>query len=142
MNRLRCEIELPPALEDFFDFEGILPTTADERRRFARMDLRSFGALEYRQTFPVLPRSSCWHRIYTKDLSRGGLCFLHSEQLFPMEQMHVILPAETVKTVLPRCERMIIEIRRCQRRGPRCYEIGACFISSFRDLAAEIASAS
>ena len=142
VSQLRCEIELPPSMEDFFDADGILPTTADERRRFARMDVRTFGALQYRQTFPCLARTPSWYRVYTKDLSRGGLCFLHSEQLYPLEQMHMILPSESVQTVIPRCNRVIVEIRRVRRLGPQCYETGACFVSDFRDIASEIVAAS
>jgi hypothetical protein len=132
INRLHCDIELPPSMADFFDASGILPTTVDERRRFARMDLRTFGALQYRQTFPVLDRMPGWHRVYTKDLSRGGLGFLHSEQLYPQEQMFLLLPAESTETTISRGQKFIVEVRRCRRLGNRCYQIGCCFVRSRR----------
>ena len=120
---LVCEVELPSSWEDFFDRRGMMPIALDEKRRFPRSYLRVSAALQYRQSFPALPRGETWHKVYTKDVCRNGVGFLHSEQLFPMEQLALVLPDG-------RCRR--IEVVRCRRIQPRCFEIGAVFITDFR----------
>ncbi len=67
---------------------------------------------------------AAWHKVYTKDVSRTGAGFLHGEQLFPKEQLTLLLPDG-------RCRP--IEVIRSRRVADHCYEIGAIFISSFRE---------
>jgi hypothetical protein len=81
------------------------------------------AALEHRQSLPALPRADTRHVVYTKDVSRGGIGFLHSEPLFPMEQFRLALPDGKSRT---------IEVVRCRRIQQRCFEIGAVFVSGFR----------
>jgi hypothetical protein len=121
---LPCEVELPAAWSDFFDHRGPTPTCPRERRRFPRPYLRAMAALRHQRSLPALARSTTWHKVYTKDVSRAGVGFLHSEQLFPMEQMRLVMPDG-------RCRR--IEVVRCRRIQERCFEIGATFISDFRE---------
>lgn len=116
-----CEIEMPAAWRNFFDESGVMPTCAGENRRFPRFYARGKGALERRQSLPGMPRLGGWHGIFTKNVSREGLGFLHSEQLFPRERMRVVL-ADGV----PRA----IEVTCCRRIQRRCYEIGARFIAA------------
>ena len=122
---LRCELELPSAWSDYFDRRGSMSMALEERRRFPRNYLRGVAALEYRQSLAALPRSEAWHAVYTKDVCRGGIAFLHSEPLYPMEQMNLALPDG---------KWLIIEVVRCRRIQHRCFEIGAIFATEFREL--------
>jgi hypothetical protein len=124
---IECKIELPSSWSDFFDRRGRLRGALEDKRRFPRIYLRASAAVQYRQSFPALPRPETWHKVYTKDVSRTGLGFLHSEPLYPMEQLCLVLPDGC-------CRR--IEVVRCRRIGPRCFEIGAVFIKEFRDAKA------
>ena len=120
---LKRELELPAAWSDFFDRRGSTPASLEENRRFPRSYLLGVAALAYRQSLPTLPRAETWHAVYTKDVSRGGIGFLHSEPLYPMEQMNLALPDG---------KSLIIEVVRCRRVQRRCFEIGAVFVSGFR----------
>jgi len=126
LDRLECEVELPSSWEDFFERTGRLATLPGDKRRYPRHYLRVAAALQHRQTFPALPRAAAWHKVYTKDISRCGLAFLHSQQLFPRERMRIILPDGQSR---------IVEVLRCRRIQRRCYEVGARMVEGFRELA-------
>lgn len=116
-----CLVRLPPSWTDFFEKTGLVQGAMSERRRFPRINLRSKAVLQYRQTFPSLPRPSLLYTVYTKDVSRSGVAFLHGEQLYPLEQMTLILPDGKLRT---------IQVVRCRRIGPSCFEIGAQFAAN------------
>jgi hypothetical protein len=116
---LKCNLELPKAWKDSFHQTGRLPGEYVDRRRHPRYHFRACAALEYRQTFPTLPRPQGWHKIFTNDLSRGGLSFLHSEPLFPRERMRVVLPGKGAK---------LIEVVWFVRVQDRCFRVGARFV--------------
>lgn len=120
LSACRCSVRLPAEWADFFEKSGPAPGAFDDRRQFPRLNLRGVAALRYRQTLPSLPRPAGWHRVYTKDICRGGLGFLHGEQLFPRERMTILLPDASSRA---------IEVVRCRRVGPDCYEIGARFVA-------------
>jgi len=121
LARSPCLVRLPPDWSDFFEKTGLVQGVMAERRQFPRINLRSRAVLQYRQTFPSLPRPAFTYTVYTKDISRSGLAFLHGEQLYPSEQMIIILPDGKPRK---------IEIVRCRRIGPSCFEIGARFAGS------------
>jgi hypothetical protein len=125
---LKCELELPSSWADYFDRRGPMPTTFQEKRRFPRSYLRTSAALQHRQSLLALPRAETWYKVYAKDVSRGGVGFLHGEQLFPLEQMNLVLPDGRSRP---------IEVVRCRRIQERCFEIGAVFIAGFREAGAE-----
>ena len=116
---LRCDLQLPSSWQDEFGQAGQVPSRYHERRRHPRYHFQVCGALEYRQTFPSLDRPSGWHRIFTNGLSRGGLSFLHGEQLFPRERMRILLPGQELKC---------IEIAWSSRVQERCFRVGARFV--------------
>jgi hypothetical protein len=123
---LRCDIQLPSSWQDKLGQAGQAPTRYHERRRQPRYHFRVCGALEYRQTLPSLHRPHGWHQIFTNGLSRGGLSFLHSAQLFPRERMQILLPGRN-----PKC----VEIVWCRRVQERCFYVGARFVEQLRNLA-------
>ena len=128
VERLNCDVRLPDSWGDFFSESGPLPP--DSRRQYARWRIRGYAALQYHQTAPALVRSPCWHRVFVKDISRGGIGFLHSEQLFPLEQMRIILPDTRLERLLPNRLESVLEVTRCLRIQKNCYEVGARFVGS------------
>lgn len=116
---LRCEVNLPRSWKDELGQVGPLPLRYVERRRHPRFHFRVCAALEHGQTFPSLPRANVWYQVFTKHLSRGGISFLHSEQLFPRERMRIVLPERGMSAV---------EIVWCARVQERCFQVGARFV--------------
>ena len=133
MSHFRCDIMIPQSMSDFFDTDKSHAIMADERRRYKRWTFRNLAVLEHRQSLNDLKRSPSWYRIYTKDISISGIAFLHSEQLFPLEQMRIILPKESVKPLFKDHNTKYIEVLRCRKWGERCYEVGAQFVDKLRD---------
>jgi hypothetical protein len=125
---LKCEVNLPAWWEDSSDKTGLLPGKYVDRRRHPRYHFRVSAALQYRQTFPALPRPDVRHRVFTKDLSRSGLSFLHSESLFPRERMQLFLPQHGART---------IEVVWCTRIQERCFHVGARFVERSGGLRGE-----
>jgi hypothetical protein len=113
-----CEVQLPADWQRSSQDNTLFACRPEDNRRFPRRGLTAMAALQYRQTLPVLQRPNRWHRIYLVNLSRGGLAFLHSEQLFPREQMHVLFPGG---------EDRLVEVARCRRINDKCFEIGVSF---------------
>ena len=132
IGNLRCEIQIPSCLSGFFDIPQSEPVMADDRRRYKRWNCRNVGALECRQTLAHVKRTQGWSRIFLKDVSLGGLAFLHSEQLFPLEQMRILLPEKVLKPLAETHRKRIVEVVRCRKHGNRCYEIGAMYVDEFR----------
>ena len=120
-----CEVQLPDNWVEGADNNESFIAVYEESRRHHRWNFCSTAALEYRQSFPSMRRPSGWHRVYTVNVSRGGLSFLHSEQLFPQELAEIVfLDGSTHQ----------IKIVRCCWIQERCFEIGARFIT-FHDIA-------
>jgi hypothetical protein len=116
---LKCDVSLPSSFEDDACRSGQLPGAYSEKRRHPRFNFGGCAALKYRQTFPALSRPLDWHKVFTKDLSRGGLSFLHSEPLFPRERVQIVLPLQEAKT---------IEVVSCVRVQERCFRVGGRFV--------------
>jgi hypothetical protein len=120
LEKLDCAVQLPDKWFDFYDRRGPVPATSADRRRYARLHCPGQAALQVKTTLPAIDRGQQVHCILTKDISRGGLSFLHTEQLFPHEKVKLWL-------TIGEHDAMIV---RCQRRNENCYEIGAVFISA------------
>ena len=116
---LKCDVTLPSSFEDNARQTGQLPGAYSERRRHPRFNCGGCAALKYRQTFPALSRPDGWYKVFTKDLSRGGLSFLHSDPLFPRERVQIVLPRQGAR---------IIEVVSCIRVQDRCFRVGARFV--------------
>ncbi len=120
--QLPCHVQLPAELAEDFERTGPAPSRPDDLRsspRFYCQGKSHVGAIEYRQSLPAIARTSAWHRVYTVDISRGGIGLLHSEQLFPGEQVRLLLANNKSFT---------IEIVWCRRLGEKCYRLGAQFV--------------
>jgi hypothetical protein len=122
IERLPCSVTLPAALEAAFELQGPALSFPGCRRRFPRFRCRgknSRVALEYRTTFPGLPREHAWYAVYISDLGRGGIGLMHGEPLYPKEQLRVVLLDGSVRPIV---------IVRCTKIDEHCYNIGARFI--------------
>ncbi len=118
---LPCEINLPPDWDINTSQSNLYSSGPGEKRGFVRQHCRTIAALQYRHSFPHLLRPSAWCRVYTINISRNGLMFYHSDQLFPKEQALIILPTGKAR---------VIEIARCRWIREHCFEIGARFIAN------------
>ncbi|MCG8585735.1 MAG: hypothetical protein MI757_13595 [Pirellulales bacterium] len=119
IDELPCLVQLP---EGWFDERGehTAPMEHDQRR-FPRRACGSSSikaALEYQTTLPTRPRDSITWAVYPVSVSRGGLALLHSEPLYPCEKLRLTLADGKTYEV---------EVARCRRIGPRCFEIGVRF---------------
>jgi hypothetical protein len=116
---LPCKVQLPDTWAEGADKVAPSVTVYEELRRFCRWEFCSVAALEYHPSFPFLRSPSTWHRVYTINLARGGLSFLHSEPLFPRERAGIVLLDGSDHE---------IEIVRCRRIQDCCFEIGSRFV--------------
>jgi hypothetical protein len=114
----RCRVLIPEAARRILEKKGATPTLEGDGRRFPRHRTRGWAVLEYQSTFAALQRPAESHAVLLVDLSRGGVGFLHSEQLFPLEQMCLTLHNNRSRT---------ITIMHCRRLGDCCYLIGGEF---------------
>lgn len=121
---MRCDVRLPADWSEAPSQTGPLPGRYSDRRRYPRYHFRCCAALRYRQTLPTLPRAESWYKVFSSDISRGGVSFLHSEPLFPRERMFLVLPQERVRT---------IEVVSCIRLQERCFRVGARFVELYTE---------
>lgn len=126
--RQQCEVELPESWNDFFEISGMAGSSAADKRRAARWKNRVVAGLLYRTTFPVLPRSDEWHPIYIKDLSRTGMAFVHSEQLYPLERLRILVIDDRSSRLLQNDCLRTVEISWCKRVKDKCFAVGSRFI--------------
>jgi len=113
---LPFRVLIPPGWKRTAGRHGDRPTAVhDDLRRFARAACSASAVIEVEPTLPAFPREADLHVILMKDLSRQGVGFLHCEQLFPGECLHLLLPNGSLRYV----------VRRCLRHNERCFEIGA-----------------
>lgn len=117
LDRIPCGVELPADWTDYFDRRGPGPIDPNNERRFHRHFLRGIALLESRSSLPAIARDKGYASVYTKDICREGLGFLHVEQLYPGEKLDLRL----------KTGRRSIEVVRCLRHNSSCYEIGALF---------------
>jgi hypothetical protein len=97
--------------------QGMVPPPSDVRQ-FPRRHLLAEAVVEYRDSLPAHPRQPARHQVIVADLSRGGLRFLHSEQLFPGELAIIQIASG---------KQMSVEVARCRKIADSCYEVGARF---------------
>src|SRR3990172_8850804 len=99
--------ELPRSVaRRFFEPKGPMRGHFDNRRTYHRFYLRGRA---------ILTRRESTLGIYTKDISRQGICFLSPVQLFPKERVRLQMPNGTSYE---------LEIARCRREEDDCFECG------------------
>lgn len=104
---------------EFFELTGPLPTAWDEHRRFPRFYFRSCAELIIHplrgERDPEAPPSF----VLTRDLSRGGMSLIHTEQLFPTQRVEIILNGKAPRPM---------EVLWCRRWTHGRYVLGCRFI--------------
>jgi hypothetical protein len=121
---LPCEINLPKGLNRPVAEQYRFCSGPADKRRFMRRSFIDQAALHYLPTFPALRRPRGFCRIYTVNLSRGGLGFMHSGQLFPKECATI---------VLVNGRQVVVEVQCCRRIQAKCFEIGARFLDADKE---------
>ena len=121
------EEELPPSDpaevesdNEFFAKNGPLPVHWDDVRRYPRFyfRLRVQAVVYPLKNDPNAAPVTCM--LLTRDLSRGGLNLLHTQQLFPGQLVEFTLTDGVLRTV---------KIAWCRKVANRCYSAGAQFIT-------------
>ena len=103
-------LQLPAAMaKTFFGHTGPMRGHFDNRRSFHRYYLRGKG---------LLTRGESSIGVYTKDISRQGICLLSPVQLFPKDRVELRLPNGSVYQ---------LQIVRCRREFDNCFECGTRF---------------
>lgn len=97
---------------------GFAPSREGERRRFPRMRTNLRAPMQVISTLPAVPRPSDWHEVRVIDLSKGGIGLLHSQQLYPKEQIRIMVQDGVLQ---------VAEVVWCQRVADRCYRVGCSF---------------
>lgn len=109
-----CQVELPDEWHDYFSAQGPQRGVANDSRRFVRHNFRSHALLEVGPSLPAIRRPPAFFGVYTRDISREGLSFLHTAQLYPGERCQLWLTTRRVSLL----------VVRCFRTRDRCYVIG------------------
>ena len=117
LTKLDCQVELPNKWVRFFSRRGALTELQDDRRQFSRYHHPAKAVLKLDQSLPAIPRADELFSVVTKDISRGGINFLHAQQLFPAERVRFWLATGIFDAT----------VRWCVRHNEHCYEIGAVF---------------
>ena len=105
---------------EFFELTGPLPTAWDEQRRFPRFYYRSCAEIDIYPLRGERDPDAPTYFVLTRDLSRGGLSLIHTEQLFPTQRLDIILNGEAVRR---------LEVVWCRRWTHDRYVIGCRFIA-------------
>jgi PilZ domain len=104
-----AKVELPDSLRPaYFSAQGPEPLFHDNRRSYHRFFMRGKA---------VLKRGPSMIGTYTKDVSRQGVAFLSPVPLLPKERVKLRVPATELS----------LEVTRCRRLDPKCFECGAKF---------------
>ena len=104
-----AKVDLPDSLRSaYFSAQGPEPLFHDNRRSYHRYYMRGKA---------VLKRGPSMIGTYTKDVSRQGVAFLSPVALLPKERVKLRVPATELS----------LEVTRCRRLEPKCFECGAKF---------------
>ena len=113
----QCDINVPPELQDALTERGVVEPVRDDLRRFVRHRFATEAVMELSPSLPQVPRPEQSFRVLTKDVSRNGVSFLHSQQLFPGETLVLWLQTGQFSCT----------VARCIRHNENCFEIGTMF---------------
>lgn len=115
VSSIDWDIELPLEWADYFQDRGEVASYADDERNNQRLKVRAHGILWFEKGLPFCPRTKEPMGIYTRDFSRNGVGFLSPFQIYPDEQVRIVLPTFWMQ----------LEVVRARRITSRCFEIGA-----------------
>ena len=117
LDELEDTITLPKEWAEFFEESGVLPTSFEERRQFARRRRRTKAVLEVKNSLSRVATRDPLCCVYLNDVSRSGVSFINARQLFPGDLV----------TVWTSTESFDVSLVRCQRHNEHCYAIGGVY---------------
>ena len=115
LDTCECDVAVPSEWQDHLTRRGAIQPILGDQRRYLRYYFNGRAVLEYDETFSSIPREHTIAHVVTRDVSRSGIAFLHSEQLFPGERISLLLTVGKRSYV----------VERCVEHDDHCYEIGA-----------------
>ena len=92
-----------------------------DSRRFPRFAASAEAQLAAEGTYAAAGHAPCTQTVLLRDLSRGGLRFLHGGQLFPGERCGIKMPNGSA---------MRLEVIWCRRMGAGIYMSGCRFFTA------------
>jgi hypothetical protein len=101
---------LPTSAEEFFAASGPQPEHTNCSRAHERYYLRCRA---------IIKHDCQTHAVYLQDCSRTGMGLLSPVQLFPRQRIQMWMDNQRSYQ---------LEVTRCRRIGPNCYECGTVFI--------------
>jgi hypothetical protein len=107
---VEVKVQLPHEEAEFLAKSGPLPRCPETKRRFHRFHFRGKA---------ILYRRDERFGAFTRDVSREGIGFLSPIQLLPKERVLLRVVGTS---------RLVLEIARCRRLSPGCYQCGARFV--------------
>jgi hypothetical protein len=110
-------LPLPPLSDELLG--GGTAATWSDSRRFPRFQAGSQCLLQTRQTYAPCGHASPSRQVWLRDLARGGVRFLHAQQLFPGEQCELHVGAQAKKP---------LEIIWCRQLSPGVFMSGGQFV--------------
>ncbi|MEO9594397.1 PilZ domain-containing protein [Rhodopirellula bahusiensis] len=108
------EIDLPEDWEDFFLETGVAPMNYRDQRQTQRRIVRTCGLLYFEKSLPSLSRDLNPLGIYTRDFSKSACRIISPIELFPEEEVRLILPTFWLQ----------LRVVRVSRHRSNCFEIG------------------
>lgn len=115
---LDWDIELPVEWADYFEDRGEIASLENDERHNQRLKVRTHGVLWFDRSLPFCPRTRDPVGVYTRDFSKNGMGFLSPLQIFPEEQVRILLPTFWLQ----------LNVIRTRRITSKCYEVGARLI--------------
>lgn len=113
-EQLGCAVDLAEDDAVYFAAQGFLPAAYTDKRRFRRIHFRDRAVLEH---------DNAHYAVYTKDICRSGVAFLHAHQLFPGDRVRLFLASGLVLSLV---------IRRSIQIRDQCFECGGELVATRR----------
>ena len=113
----RLRVVLPDDLAStFFTAVGYQPDFAEDKREFARLQVRRTAQIEF-ANIPNRYQESAEEEEFTlvKDLSAAGIAVLYHDQIFTGDVFRVYFQRREITAVAVRCRKL----------GEACFEVGA-----------------
>ena len=108
------KIDLPEAWEDYFHESGVALVNYCDQRQAQRRIVRTCGLLYFEKALPSFPRAFHPVGIFTRDFSKNACGILSPVELFPEEEVRLILPTFWLQ----------LRVVRAYRHQANCFEIG------------------
>lgn len=124
-TQLPCHVNLPEEWQEEYSFRDL--AGPGDQRRFRRMEVRALAAIHPEPGKGGIQQAG-WERIYLRDISSGGVAFIHSQSLEVGRHVVLLLPIEQLSRGVRVRSVNIVEITRCEEVNDQCFLVGGRFI--------------